>query len=643
MKKLLLCLAVWLLTFFTAYTQIITLPADHILYVKKNAAGNGSGSSWEHAIPELADALKWAHDNQGLWDGENPLQIWVAEGTYKPRYAIDDSPDAAYKFTFRLVPDVEIYGGFAGNEKAFSDRSDWESHPTILSGVLDEPYQEVIGSLGLVEFTNIAHVVTGLGELGKARLDGFTITGGDAKLLHSQYIGDNYVDYYVGGGIFLESSSPKLQNLKIIENGAYQWGGGIAAFFNMEIDPLELTGVSLLSNRANSSGGGFESRGGGLYFLGATARLKDCIIMGNVADDGGGVFLQANEEVTITGCVLAGNEAQRGGGLAAMFSRINLVNSTISGNKGGGIYDFVGLGFTIRQIRNSVIYNHEVSIAWGGGAVLEFDVENSLIEGITSGSGTNLDGNTDPNFLNGRSYLDAPFTDGDYRLATGSLLIDNGDNEFYTQYSGADISQATDAARQPRLQGSSIDIGAYEGPYVQLPVKLTVFRGYREGGLVQLFWETTEEVNASHFEVLRSADGKEFRVLGSVTARGGERMQQYHFVDPSPLGGTGFYRLRSVDHDGKSELSRVVSVKGSRQGDLYPNPVRGENALLSLNNSQGVKVSVYDPAGRNLGVAVREKQDGRFELETAGLMPGLYLVKVTQEGVTVKVEKMWVK
>src|SRR5690606_25175690 len=135
-KKLLLCLAVWLLTFFTAYAQIITLPADHILYVRKNAAGNGSGSSWEHAIPELADALKWAHDNQGLWDGENPLQIWVAEGTYKPRYAIDDSPDAAYKFTFRLVPDVEIYGGFAGNETAFSDRSDWESHPTILSGVL---------------------------------------------------------------------------------------------------------------------------------------------------------------------------------------------------------------------------------------------------------------------------------------------------------------------------------------------------------------------------------------------------------------------------------------------------------------------------------------------------------------------------
>src|SRR5690606_37815771 len=73
--------------------EIAITPTDGILYVDREVAeGNGSGDSWGNAIPELADALKWAREQWGedgsnaSWGPDNPLQISVAKGTYNPLY-----------------------------------------------------------------------------------------------------------------------------------------------------------------------------------------------------------------------------------------------------------------------------------------------------------------------------------------------------------------------------------------------------------------------------------------------------------------------------------------------------------------------------------------------------------------------------
>ena len=97
----------------------VVVPGDGIVYVDQNvdtgASGySASGNSWDDAIPELRDALNWAASE---WDGTNPpLQIWVAEGIYLPT---DDGMDRDASFS--LVNQVEIYGGFAGNETNLED------------------------------------------------------------------------------------------------------------------------------------------------------------------------------------------------------------------------------------------------------------------------------------------------------------------------------------------------------------------------------------------------------------------------------------------------------------------------------------------------------------------------------------------
>jgi hypothetical protein len=83
-------------------------------------------------------------------------------GIYTPSATtIPGDPRSA---TFQLKSGVAIYGGFAGNETTLSQR-DWNVHPTILSGDIDNndktnPQGVVTNTTGIVVH-NSYHVVKG--------------------------------------------------------------------------------------------------------------------------------------------------------------------------------------------------------------------------------------------------------------------------------------------------------------------------------------------------------------------------------------------------------------------------------------------------------------------------------------------------
>jgi parallel beta-helix repeat protein len=110
-----------------------------VLHVKQG--GNGDGSSWQDALPELADALLAAKTYADI------QQIWVAAGTYKPLYkaAVVDNlgnPTTDRDKAFVLVEGVKIYGGFPADAND-TDHATTDSRPlptlttlTTLSGDL---------------------------------------------------------------------------------------------------------------------------------------------------------------------------------------------------------------------------------------------------------------------------------------------------------------------------------------------------------------------------------------------------------------------------------------------------------------------------------------------------------------------------
>ncbi len=116
----------------------------------------------------------------------------------------------------------------------------------------------------------------------------------------------------------------------------------------------------------------------------------------------------------------------------------------------------------------------------------------------------------------------------------------------------------------------------------------------------------------------------------------------YHFPDnlAAVSASVIYYRLRSVDHDGKTELSevRIVRMGSQKMNDIsiltYPNPVTTELRITIPANWQSKPV-VYEVFNAN-GQTVKRIQTGSSSqtetINVAELAKGLYIVKAVCEG-----------
>jgi hypothetical protein len=111
-----------------------------------------------------------------------------------------------------------------------------------------------------------------------------------------------------------------------------------------------------------------------------------------------------------------------------------------------------------------------------------------------------------------------------------------------------------------------------------LPIELVDFKAKAFGQVNVVEWTTESERNVSSFIVERSSDGKsnwiqvdKKEAKGSLNGR-----MSYSTVDKTPLL-LSYYRMRSVDFDGKEQRSQVVSVQRNATGttsirSVFPSP-----------------------------------------------------------------------
>lgn len=171
-----------------------------------------------------------------------------------------------------------------------------------------------------------------------------------------------------------------------------------------------------------------------------------------------------------------------------------------------------------------------------------------------------------------------------------------------------------------------------------LPVTWVSFEAHREGMLALLSWATAAEVNTDYFAVERSADGKYFTEAGRVKATGSAsgRSAAYHFSEAQTAGGTFFYRIRSVDYDGDTDVTgiRSVTIPPGAELAVFPNPSPGKVSVQGLQGTGVVKV--YNLYGRLIQTqAVHSKlaeidlsmQPGGHYLIIAELNGNIYLSK----------------
>ena len=166
-------------------------------------------------------------------------------------------------------------------------------------------------------------------------------------------------------------------------------------------------------------------------------------------------------------------------------------------------------------------------------------------------------------------------------------------------------------------------------PMVTLPVTVVSFDArVLQDNKVQLDWATGEEANSDHFEVEHSRDGQDWMAIGQVDAAGNSASTlQYSFVDAAPYGGVCYYRLKQVDRDGNTMLSKTVTVHTEQQQTTvikaYPNPA---NSYLFVEGA-AQNVAVFNTSGQQMPVRLNQESDSKLRLDLSSLPAGLYFLK----------------
>jgi ELWxxDGT repeat protein len=116
------------------------------------------------------------------------------------------------------------------------------------------------------------------------------------------------------------------------------------------------------------------------------------------------------------------------------------------------------------------------------------------------------------------------------------------------------------------------DFFRVDAPLVALPLRWISFDARPSNDDVLLTWETAQEEQTDHFIVQRSGDGQNDFDLGRVNAHG-IGSNQYSFTDLDAMKTTGvkkwFYRVKYVDKDAKSALSRTATISLASIASIY--------------------------------------------------------------------------
>lgn len=174
-----------------------------------------------------------------------------------------------------------------------------------------------------------------------------------------------------------------------------------------------------------------------------------------------------------------------------------------------------------------------------------------------------------------------------------------------------------------------------------VPITIEYFTGNKQNSGHLLQWKVNCTNTSSATMILeRSTNQVNFEAIHSINAPAVRCLQPFNFVDGRPLAGTNYYRLKSIDADGKISYSSIVAIINKARGleivSMMPNPVH-LNAVINITSATASKMQmvITDIAGRQLESKTVSLIAGsnRVPLSCAKLSSGVYyLVGYTEDG-----------
>jgi hypothetical protein len=221
----------------------------------------------------------------------------------------------------------------------------------------------------------------------------FQITGSVTVAINDLTLTQGSASGSAGGAILVASTDTLTLTDCVITGNSALNGAGI---YNVA-GVVNVNSSTLSGNTATLDGGGIYNNG--------ISNLTNCTVSANIATSGGGGFFNNSATLSITNCTISGNSAlsfEGGGIFNNNISTLTVTNSTLSGNtatlNGGGIYNENGVATL-----TSCTLSGNTAIRGGGIEYLNgtINIGMTIIAGNTATSNSDVSGS---------------FTSSDYNL-----------------------------------------------------------------------------------------------------------------------------------------------------------------------------------------------------------------------------------
>lgn len=164
------------------------------------------------------------------------------------------------------------------------------------------------------------------------------------------------------------------------------------------------------------------------------------------------------------------------------------------------------------------------------------------------------------------------------------------------------------------------------------PVTITSVSVVKKQQNAEITWKVENEKNVAKYQVEKSANGSDFQVAGIAKANGSS---SYSFTDMKTWSGVNYYRIVSVDMDGKRNVSNVVKVQMDNVLETYsifPNPVVGNTIHVEMNTelTGSYYFSITNQIGQTVGTYQMQNtgMHNKVDIEKKDLAKGIYTLEV---------------
>lgn len=379
----------------SAYRLKVTSSNDYMIkaYAISSCQGGAcDGSSWASGYKSISEAYQAAR--------ASGKEIWIATGSYSV------SGNGQH-----ITSGTEIFGGFAGQDSETKIARKATAYDVEITGDAagDDPAVPTPGSGNALN--NAKHVFLAEGRM--INLNGITIRNGMAT---------GTGDESVGGGIYLKEGSLFLSQSRLINNGSFAGGAGVAALGRIELSQVEVSGNLAV-----------HGNGAGISVSDSSVSLDQVVMYGNNAQDGEGAGLFATSStVRIMATLFANNQASiTGGAMMLQNCILDSRNTTIHGNYPNGLV--VGAGVSGKASNMIFSANQGVDVVGTGPTI-----SNTLASTVLPGS-SNIAGQPTYQGLSNLIGVDnrwGTFDDG-LRIVYSTIGTENGNPALA---SSADLS-----------------------------------------------------------------------------------------------------------------------------------------------------------------------------------------------------------